>query len=351
MTDDVLFTREKHLGLITLNRSNALNALTLPMILAIQEQLEAWETDNSIHAVVVKAAEGRAFCAGGDVRWLYEKGLERDPVQMDFFWHEYHLNHFIYQLHKPYIALMDGITMGGGVGISLHGSHPVATERFSFAMPETAIGFFPDIGASHLLSRCPDEFGTYLALTGQRLNAQDAKTLGLVRYVVNSVELNDVIEALMTLDLRNNADKKVDECLAHYIKDVDCNEIRSKSLNVREIFSKHEVEDIFAALNKSDSSWHKETLASLESKAPLSLKITRLQMEKSRTMNLAQCLEMDFNLVTHFMQGSDFYEGVRALLVDKDKQPNWQPKTLEATTHSMVLKYFEPVTRRLQLLS
>ena len=169
MTDDIVFERKQQIGLITLKRPQALNALTLPMIKALQQQLLQWEGDKSIHAVVIQADVGKAFCAGGDVRWLYESGLAKNPEQMQFFWHEYRLNHTIHQFKKPYIALMNGITMGGGVGISLHGSHPVATENFVFAMPETGIGFFPDIGASYLLARCPGQTGIYLGLTGNNL--------------------------------------------------------------------------------------------------------------------------------------------------------------------------------------
>lgn len=169
MTEEVLFSQEGQLGFITLNRPKALNALTLTMIMALQKQLSIWKEDYSIKAVVVQAVPGNAFCAGGDIRWLYNAGRSKDSEQMQFFWHEYRLNHFIHHFGKPYISLLDGITMGGGVGISLHGSHPVASERFVFAMPETGIGFFPDIGASYLLNRCPGFLGVYLGLTGNKL--------------------------------------------------------------------------------------------------------------------------------------------------------------------------------------
>src|SRR3990167_6937496 len=148
MTEDILYTRENHIGLVTLNRPKALNALTYPMLIALQDQLSAWQEDKDIHAVVVRAVEGRAFCAGGDIRHIYQLGRD-NPETMAFFSHEYRLNRFIHEFTKPYIALMDGITMGGGVGIALHGSHPVASERFTFAMPEAGIGFYPDIGASY----------------------------------------------------------------------------------------------------------------------------------------------------------------------------------------------------------
>ncbi|GGI78647.1 enoyl-CoA hydratase/isomerase family protein [Legionella impletisoli] len=346
MTEGVAFSRENHIGLITLNRPKALNALSLPMILAIQEQLLAWQEDSKIHAVVVRALPGKAFCAGGDVRWLYEAGQQDNPEQMDFFWHEYRLNHFIHHFKKPYIALMDGITMGGGVGISLHGSHPIASTAFTFAMPETGIGFFPDIGASHLLSLCPNQFGTYLALTGNRLNAADAFQLGLVRYVVETEAMKDLLDELIKLDLSQHASKQIESCLSRYTTTYASNMV-SIQAKVKESFNYGEVEAIVSFLESKEDDWHQKTLTILQAKAPLSLKVTLRQIRKAMTMNLAECLKMDFNLVNHFMQGNDFYEGVRALLVDKDKEPNWQPKCLEAVTNEMVSTYFEPAEKPL----
>ncbi|WP_133130816.1 enoyl-CoA hydratase/isomerase family protein [Legionella yabuuchiae] len=342
MTDGVVFSREHHIGLITLTRPKALNALTLTMILAMQEQLLAWQDDSDIHAVVVRAEPGKAFCAGGDVRWLYETGKQDDPEQMAFFWHEYRLNHFIHHFKKPYIALMDGITMGGGVGISLHGSHPVASTSFSFAMPETGIGFFPDIGASHLLSRCPNQFGTYLALTGNRLNAAEAYELGLVRYVVPAEAMKDLLDDLMKQDLSQDTLAKIESCLNRYTRPYS-SDMSTLCEYVNSAFNFNEVEDIVDYLKSKQEDWYHETLATLQAKAPLSLKVTLRQMKKASMMNLAQCLTMDFNLVNHFMRGNDFYEGVRALLVDKDKQPKWQPSHLEEVTEQMVSSYFEPV--------
>jgi enoyl-CoA hydratase/carnithine racemase len=159
MAHDLIFSIEEHIGLITLNRQHALNALTHEMILALSNQLRIWELDSNIHAIVIQAAEGRAFCAGGDIRSLYQHGRDNPIASMAFFYDEYRLNHQIYALKKPYIALMDGFTFGGGVGISLHGAYPIASERFVFSMPETGIGFFPDIGVSHILSNCKNGFG------------------------------------------------------------------------------------------------------------------------------------------------------------------------------------------------
>lgn len=341
MSEDILFTREKHIGLITLQRTQALNALTLPMILALQQQLQAWEDDKDIHAVIVQAAQGKAFCAGGDVRWLYEAGKRHDPKQMQFFWHEYRLNHFIHQFKKPYIALMNGITMGGGVGISLHGSHPLATEHFVFAMPETSIGFFPDIGASRLLARCPGQFGVYLGLTGNRLGPIDALELGLVKYHASAAKLEDILASLIQADLKEEAHARVDECLKQFNSYSENNTLSTLQGMVNAAFQHSSIEAVFEHLSKSEDAWHQETLLNLQQKAPLSLKITLAQIEKARSMTLAECLKMDYCLVNHFMHDHDFYEGVRALLVDKDKSPRWQPASLAEVTKARVADYFE----------
>jgi enoyl-CoA hydratase/carnithine racemase len=348
MSEDILFTQEQHIGIITLARVQALNALTLPMILAIQHQLQVWQDDKSIHAVVIQAAPGKAFCAGGDIRSLYDG--RGDPQQMQFFWHEYRLNHFIHQFKKPYIALMDGVTMGGGVGISLHGSHPVASERFIFAMPETGIGFFPDIGASYLLARCPGYLGIYLGLTGNRLGARDAEALGLVKHVIPSDKMQAVLNRLVEVDLSINAHAQVDACLQHFSIIDEPAPIMELEAIIDNCFSGEDVESIFKMLSKSDNPWHGEILNTLKQKAPLSLKITLAQLQKAKSMTMADCVKMDYCLVGHFMRDHDFYEGVRALLVDKDKTPHWQPESLSMATSARVADYFECGQPELPLL-
>jgi len=341
MGEDILFTREQHIGLITLQRTQALNALTLPMIVALQEQLHAWKNDEAIHAVIIQAAPGKAFCAGGDVRWLYDMGRNNDPHQMQFFWHEYRLNHFIHHFGKPYIALMDGITMGGGVGVSLHGSHPVASERFLFAMPETGIGFFPDIGASYLLARCPGEFGVYLGLTGARLGPADAHQLGLVKQIIPSDQFQNVLANLIEADLSIDAHARVDACLQCYAMPMQPGPVMNSKAAINSCFNYDDVESIMAALIETDDTWQADTTKILEQKAPLSLKVTLEQIRKAKFMSMGDCIKMDYCLVGHFMQGHDFYEGVRALLVDKDKSPHWQPEQLSQVSKANVADYFE----------
>ena len=349
MLKDIVFAKERHIGLITLQREQALNALTLPMILALQHQLTVWKNDNNIHAVVIMASAGKAFCAGGDVLSLYE-GRHATQQQLQFFWHEYRLNHFIHDLGKPYIALMDGITMGGGVGISLHGSHPVASEHFLFAMPETGIGFFPDIGASYLLARGPGQLGMYLGLTGHRLGAADAKALGLVKYLVPADKFQKVLVSLIEADLSTDAHIRVDTCLQREAMLAEPAPLMKRQSIIDGCFNGMDVESILANLTQADDIWHRETLNTLMKKSPLSLKVTFAQLQKAKSMSMAECVKMDYCLVGHFMRDHDFYEGVRALLVDKDKSPCWQPGSLSLVTNARVADYFECGQPELPLL-
>lgn len=341
MFTDLLFEQQGQLGLVTLNRPQALNALTLDMVLELQKQLSEWKEDQSIKAVVVRAVPGNAFCAGGDIRSLYFAGQETRSEQMQFFWNEYRVNHFIHHFGKPYISLMDGITMGGGVGISMHGSHPIASERLVFAMPETGIGFFPDIGASHLLSRCPGYSGIYLGLTGNRIGPKDAMTVGLVRQVVSSERMPDLLDELLQVDLSQDAHQRVDDCINRFAMGDALEEASQLKPLIDDCFAKPTVELIFQYLENTEGAWAASVLHTLEKKSPFSLKVTLAQLQKARGLSLADCLKMDYTIVSHFIHGSDFYEGVRALLIDKDKKPRWQPARLDLVTDEMVVNYFE----------
>lgn len=351
MTEEVLFRREGQLGLITLNRPGSLNALNLLMIKEMQRQLSLWKADDDVKAVVLQAAPGNAFCAGGDVRWLYNAGKTGDPQQIQFFWHEYRLNHFIHQLGKPYISLMDGMTMGGGVGVSMHGSHPVASERFIFAMPETSIGFFPDIGASHLLSRCPGYLGIYLGLTGNRLGPEDALRAGLIKQVVSSEQMPNLLKALVEEDLSIDAYAAVDACLSSFAQPNSSEYVTQIKPLIDVCFSHPTVELIRESLQNSEGHWPMGVDNGLATKSPLSLKLTLAQLQKAKGLTLADCLKMDFDLVGHFIRDNDFYEGVRALLIDKDKNPAWKPSRLDLVTETMVVNYFERSHDSLEFLA
>ncbi len=345
MSDDLLFAVQGRLGVITLNRPEALNALTLPMILALQHHLSLWNNDSAIKAIVIRAVPGVAFCAGGDVRSLYQQKQQKE--QIDFFWHEYRLNHFIHHLSKPYIALLDGITMGGGVGISLHGSHAIASERFVFAMPETSIGFFPDIGASHLLTRAPDAIGIYLGLTGNRLSAEEAHYAKLINGRMSSAAMPLFLDDLSNYSWGDDVYEDVGHCLSRYQNNESFS--FSGSERIEQCFSLANVESIFSALEQHDA-WGRELLQTLKQKAPFSLKLTLAQLQKAQGYSLAHCLMMDYDIVQHCMQGVDFYEGVRALLVDKDKKPQWSPATLEQVNDVSIAHYFQPTSSQLEFI-
>lgn len=341
MSPDVIMTTQHQLGIITLDRPEALNALTLPMVMAIQQQLIEWLDCPSVHAVVIRSAGGKAFCAGGDVRWLYDAGKCGSPDLFRFFEEEYRLNQIIHHYKKPYIALMNGLTMGGGVGVSLHGSHAVASEAFVFAMPETSIGFFPDIGSSYLLSRCPNHMGIYLGLTGNRLNADEACALGLVQYVIQSSQFDHIMDELLTTDLSIDAASVVNACLSRFANTVNRDSLVTLQSQVEGCFAYDDVMSIINALEKQDDVWSQTILKTLAQKSPLSLSVTLAQLLKAASMGFDECIQMDFRLVKHFMAGHDFYEGVRALLIDKDKSPQWQPNCLSNVERQVVLDYFE----------
>lgn len=346
MTNDLIFSVEKHIGLITLNRQQALNALTHEMILALSHQLTRWELDANIHAVVIQAVEGRAFCAGGDVRTLYQNGVQNSKASLTFFNDEYRLNHQIYMFKKPYIALMDGLTFGGGVGISLHGKYTVASERFIFAMPETSIGFFPDIGASHLLSQRIEAYGLYLGLTGAHVDYKLAHALGLIHTVMPAAKFPALLTELIEMDLSKTPYQAIEACFASYQDPLPL----SYYFEFLEIMNRCfgyplNISDIISRLNAETSPWAAETLQTLLQKSPISLCVTLEQFKRAKDKTLAQCLEMDYTLAYHFMQHADFYEGVRALLIDKDKLPQWASKTLQDITQEQINAYFEPLSK------
>lgn len=332
VSDDILFEEKGAVGVATLNRPEALNALTLAMVCAFKQQLHLWNEDPRVRTILLKATPGRAFCAGGDVRWLYDNGRVHPEKVMPFFENEYAMNLCIAMLKKPFVALMDGITMGGGVGVSLHGRFPVATEHFVFAMPETSIGFFPDIGASYLLNRLPGELGRYLALTGDRLDAARAHEVGLLYACVPSSKLQDVQEEIF------RGDTAAEVILAPW--HTPSHSPWPERAIMDECFAAESVEGIFERLASSSAPFAQRTLETLRAKSPLALKVTLEHLRRTRGLSLAACLAEDYRLAARFLRSHDFYEGVRALLVDKDKSPRWQPAVIHAVSAEMVEAFF-----------
>lgn len=347
MTDDVRFEVRGGFGWITLDRQRALNALTLEVIRAMQAQLDAWAEDSSIGAVLIEGAGEKAFCAGGDVvavrRSRLEAGDTDTPTQfmLDFFGDEYRLNRTIAEFPKPYVALLDGVTMGGGVGISVHGDFRIATDRTLFAMPETGIGLFPDVGGGWFLPRCPGELGTYLALTGVPVRAADGLYAEAATHFVPSEKLADLTEALQSLSLSGDVSGAISALLADFAAPAGEAPLAPHRALIDAAFCYDSVEEIIAALRNDGGTFAIETADLLESRSPTSLKMTlELMRRGARCASLAEDLEMEFALVQSFLTGTDFFEGVRALLVDKDRTPKWAPDSLAAVGPEMVAAYF-----------
>ncbi|NKB46332.1 MAG: enoyl-CoA hydratase/isomerase family protein [Legionellales bacterium] len=334
------------LGLLTLQRGQSLNALTYSMIKTLNHQLAQWQVDDSIKAVVIQSADPKAFCAGGDIRRLYQEKLAGNPDVFDFFTHEYTLNYRIARYPKPYIALLNGITMGGGVGISLHGCRVVATENLRFAMPETQIGFFPDIGSSYLLARCPGALGSYLALTGIQLNQADCVYAGLIQYSLAADDLPALLDTL-----QSTKGEQLDQVLSEANQPTASSVIEQHQSIIDQCFHQPTVTAIFEQLEIAARTheWAAQTLAMLHTKSPTSLVVALTQLQLANTQTLAQCLTTDYRLAHRFLTDHDFFEGVRALLIDKCKQPQWQPSQLNKVDHRTIEQYFAPLSQELEL--
>ncbi|MEE8272169.1 MAG: enoyl-CoA hydratase/isomerase family protein [Alphaproteobacteria bacterium] len=351
MTDEVLLEASGPLGLITLNRPHALNALTLGMIRAIDPQLRAWAADPSIRAVVMRAAGNRAFCAGGDLRDLYDMGPEAarrltgQPDQ-DFFRHEYLLNWRIHHFPKPYVALIDGVVMGGGVGLAVHGSHRLAGERILFAMPECGIGFFPDVGGGWFLPRCPGALGRYLALTGARLGLADARYAGIATHHVPGDRMAALIDDLADADWSGDPGAVVDRMLATYAGDAGPAPLAEARAAIDRVFDADSVEAIRDGLAGIDEAWADDALHALDGKSPTSLKVALRQLRHGQSMDYDSCVIMEYRLAHAFLAAHDFFEGIRAVVVDKDRTPRWWPADLAHVADQAVDRYFAPLGDR-----
>ena len=345
MTGEVLAQVRGQVGCITLNRPKALNALSLGMVRDLMTVLLNWQSDPRVLAVAIRGSnkEGAfgAFCAGGDIRFLHQAGSTGNPEIEDFFTEEYALNHLIHNYNKPYIAFMDGIVMGGGMGISQGAALRVVTERTEMAMPETAIGLFPDVGGGYFLSRCPGHVGEWLALTGDTIGAGDAIAFDLADGCLPVDQLVSVWEALGTQEFADGAAVQsfVDSKL---IAVSAC--LQSARGQIDQYFSLNSVGDIAAALEAADDEWARTTAATLRKRSPLMLNVVLEQIRRARGMDLAADLRMERDMVRHCFYlrpgQSETVEGIRALAVDKDHAPQWQPGRIEDVTPEMVAPFF-----------
>jgi enoyl-CoA hydratase len=337
MTDSVQFEERGRLGVARLNRPKALNALTLEMVRSLHRQIAAWESDRSVHAVMLRG-EGRAFCAGGDVRAVHAS-RHHPPGPGDYktelFREEFHLMRHIHRFRKPWVALTHGITMGGGAGLSVNGSHCVASESTVFAMPEVFIGSFPDVAATRFLGRTPGKIGLFLSLTGARADAADAMSLGLARHFVPQARFAELTEALAS----ESAD--VDPVLARFAADPGKSRLAALRPAIDRCFRHDTVEAIVSALRSEDSEWAKVALSAMDRASPLSLKLALRVNQEGAALEIEDALTLEYRAMMHVIAGPDFYEGVRAVLIDKDQKPRWRHSSLADVSEAEVESHFE----------
>ncbi|KYR02382.1 3-hydroxyisobutyryl-Coenzyme A hydrolase [Tieghemostelium lacteum] len=358
LDSEVLFeTKGKCLN-VTLNRPKALNSLNSNMVkILTPKYLEMKKSlKDGDMVVVMKGAGDKSFCAGGDIRAIYDIGKQTDqntPKESDgdFFREEYMLNQLIGTNTIPQVSIYNGFAMGGGIGVSIHGKFRVATENTVFAMPETGIGFFCDVGGSYFLSRLPNHMGMYLALTGAKLKGKNVRVTGVATHYVPNAQVPQLQQELETLS--NPTEANVKAVLDKFSENVDIND---KSLDVvqhletiKRCFSKSSVEDIIASLEKEGTDWSKQTVNTLKSVSPTSLKVVYEQLQRGKSLSLDECLKMEYRMSQVFVRNNDFFEGVRALLVDKDKNPKWTPPTLSEVSNNTVQSYFQPLNAKKEL--
>jgi enoyl-CoA hydratase len=334
---DVLIRIEGNVGRITLNRPGRLNALTLEMVEHIRVALDAWETDSGVEFVLIDGAGERGLCAGGDIRAVYEATLAGNFAANEcFFRNEYQLNACIAEFAKPYVALMDGIVMGGGIGLSAHGSHRIVTEHSRIAMPETGIGFFPDIGATWLLSRAPREICMHIALTGDAIAAADAMLCGLADVYVPSARLPVLLEALL-----NCGAAGLDGCIRAHSETPPPGVLEEGRGWIEICYAGASVEAIVTALAAREEPAARQAAATISQRSPSSLKITLQALRTAPALGgLRACLDREFGMALVRTSGHDFVEGVRAAIVDKDRRPRWVPARLEETSDGDVAQFF-----------
>jgi enoyl-CoA hydratase len=337
--DEVLIRREGRAGRITLNRPKALNALTYGMVAPIWDALSVWMEDPAVELVLLDGAGERGLCAGGDVRSLYESRSQGSGFARAFWRDEYRLNALIARYPKPYVAIQDGIVMGGGIGLSSHASYRIATERSQLAMPETGIGLIPDVGGTWLLANAPGETGIYLGLTGEGMRAADAIYARFSDALVPSARLPALIERLV-----NAHGGPVGEAIRSFAEDAGESELARRRIAIDRAFAGAEVERIHMALAEIPQDWAAKVRAGLGLKSPKSLKLTLAAIRQARRLaSLQEALRMEYRLTVRLFEDGEFPEGVRALLVDKDRKPRWSPPQLGEVVDDLVARYLAPL--------
>ncbi len=348
MTDQIITNVTGNLGRITLNRPKALNALTTDMCKAMTEILLAWEQDETIGAVLVDGAGERAFCAGGDVIMLHDSG-KKDGQEAEEFWRaEYALNELIHVYGKPYISLIDGIVMGGGVGLSVHGRHRIAGDNTLFAMPETGIGYFPDVGGTYFLPRLGKSVGNWLGLTGARAITADVCALGIATAYVPTDAHTGLIEALSKAKL-DGSDAAVQKVLKKLTKSPPAAGQLPGEVSA---FGRDSVSEILETLESFESDWATKQASILRKKSPLALAVTHEALSRGAALNFREAMTMELDLSLNFLKTEDFYEGIRSQLIDKDRNPKWSHESAAKVTDKQIEKLFRETAKpRLEFLS
>ena len=324
MSDAEVITRvEGETGRITLNRPGALHALTTNMCVLMTEALCAWRADPGVRAVLIDHSGERGFCAGGDIRMLAESGQGDGSAAREFFFTEYRLNDLLFNYPKPVVAVMDGVTMGGGVGLSMPAKFRIATERTTFAMPETGIGLFPDVGGGWFLPRLHHHAGLWLALTGARIKAADCTALEIATHVVASASVADLKAAIVA------APDHIPEAIAPFAVEPGPAPVVERFADIERLFGQPSVEDVVAALEADGSEWANAQLATLKTKSPQTMKVAFRQLSQGGHMtSFADNMAMEYRIGARVVHKHDFIEGVRAVIVDKDNAPKWNPADL-----------------------
>ena len=350
MTEFVQTNIKNRIGIITLDRPKALNSLSLDMVRALTSALLSWRDDSAVQAVVIRSSSERAFCAGGDIRFFHDSGRSTpqggSALLEDFFTEEYALNHLIHYYPKPYVALMDGIVMGGGMGVAQGGESNrmrIVTDRTKMAMPEVNIGLFPDVGGSYFLSRAPGQLGTYLGVTGEVIGAADALYAGLADVFVPAVELAAFSDLLATAD----ANRLMQEIRAFAAPFASMAEPSTSTLAVERAaidqhFAHDDVPSIAASLSGDDSGFAKKTLETMNKRSPLMMCVTLSQLRRGKSMSVAECLRMERTMVRRSFEHGEVLEGIRSVVIDKDNAPKWSPAHLSEVSKEMIDRFFEP---------
>ncbi|MBB4346546.1 enoyl-CoA hydratase/isomerase family protein [Aliirhizobium cellulosilyticum] len=339
-TDEILFGRIGSAAIIRLNRPKALNSLNLAMVHAMKPAMERFAGSPEISCVILMGEGERGLCAGGDIRAIYQLGKAHDPEVTRFWREEFPINYTIARYPKPYVAVMDGIVMGGGVGVASHGKHRIVTERTKLAMPETGIGYVPDVGATWLLPRAPGEAGTWMGLTGEVVGAADAIYAGFADYHVPSEQLGAMTEALSALRA-GASDADVAAVIGRFSTAPGESRLEGQRALIDRVFSFDTIEEILAALDREEGDFAEFTRGVIAKRSPTSLKLTlRLLRAGRKSSSLVECLEREFTVASELLRNRDFYEGVRAAVIDKDRNPQWQPATLSEVTEAELDRYF-----------